>query len=121
MPFRRPGGAAPSFRHNKLMGWQHRRNGRQYYYRRVKQDGVWRTEYLGRGPKAMEAAAAAQRALAEEQARMHAEADWALLLAGPTDRSRQLRRWVRLLVEAAMLAAGYHRPSRHAWRKRYGA
>jgi hypothetical protein len=98
------------------VGWEIRR-GRRVYYRSVRQGrAVWHV-YLGSGPKAAAAAAEDDLRRAEQAARR-------------LSRERQHREWgevwrplhelaevTTVLLDATLLAAGYHRHGRGGWRR----
>jgi hypothetical protein len=97
------------------MSWATRGRGR-FFYRNRRRGGRVVTEYLGRGPEALLAAAAAdvgrkaRRAVAAERAR----------LAAADAESNALVAVVEALARAALLTAGYHRHARGTWRRRRG-
>ena len=103
--------------HN-TMSWERRRNGRLYYYRARSVGGKIIKEYLGRGPKAEQAARedAEKRAQREahqqhqQQRRREYEAMQLALAALGTE--------CQNLVRASLLNAGYHQHDRGEWRKR---
>jgi hypothetical protein len=101
------------------MGWEPRGNaGTTYFYSsRRGGDGTARKEYVGRGRRAHEAAAAvARRRVAREEDRQ-AVLDLQAVLA-PIDRlNMELDEGVRLLLEAYLLASGFHRINYGCWRK----
>lgn len=101
------------------MAWEKRRNGRLYYYRsRRNADGRVVKEYLGCGPEAVaaakeDAARKAERMALRQEEQQQRLADLTLghqILNVYTDAGA--------LLEAALLAAGFHRPGRKPWRKR---
>jgi hypothetical protein len=75
-------------------------------------------EYLGRGDRAVAAADedAARRAV--RAARRQAEQERRRLDLALGERLVGIGTEANALVEAALLAAGYHRPQRKPWRKR---
>src|SRR5690348_12778986 len=99
------------------MAWEGRHGRGRYYTRTAREGGKVRRKYIGIGPAAELAAAFDdwQRAerMAEAEARRAEQARWqeaqrALAAAAMiTD----------LLVQAALLAAGYHRHERGEWRR----
>lgn len=102
------------------MAWERRRNGRLYYYRcwRDPTTGRVRKQYVGTGPAAEAAAKAdadrrAVRAAKQQAVRDQHQSDLAL-----GERVNQVVWEAEALTEAALLAAGYHRPQRKPWRKR---
>ena len=99
------------------MAWQNR-DGGSYYYRSVRLNGRVRCWYFGRGPAAEVAAVEVvlfqlERLVARERRRAalapQQAADAAL------DRLCEM---TSVLARAALLAAGYHRHDRGAWRRR---
>ena len=114
------GEASVAQRTRPAMAWE-RRAGSLYYYRSQKTaDGRVTKEDLGRGLRAQRAAQAAaeaqlraeaeRRALTAERTRL-AEAD------GLTD---EVLNAVQVLVEAVLLAHGFHRANYGPWRRRHG-
>jgi hypothetical protein len=90
---------------------------RRYYYRSRRANGRVCRQYVGAGDAARLAAALDEqrraerqdrrRALTADRERWHTAAAPSKALAAGTD----------LLVEAVLLAAGYHRPNYGPWRK----
>src|SRR5687767_8129111 len=102
--------------HGRLaMAWV-KRGERSYFYRSVRSQGRVTKEYYGTGPAGQLAAnadalrQAERRAAAEDRRAAQDRLNAALTL------TRDLSRGCELLAAATLLAAGYHRPSRHAWR-----
>jgi hypothetical protein len=99
----------------EFMAWE-TRGGKKYFYRSIRQDGRVKKIYYGRGPVGTFAANAealrrAERAANEEAMRAERNRlDIALAL------TQELNRRCELLAAAALLAVGFHRPSRHTWR-----
>src|SRR5262249_29481944 len=103
-------GAAP-------MAWEQRGGGeRTYFYRSIRREGRVKKLYYGAGPVGHLAAEvealrrAEQRADAEACKAQKGRLDAAVTL------TRDLSAGCELLAAAPLLAAGYHRPSRHPWR-----
>jgi hypothetical protein len=98
------------------MAWEKRGN-RTYFYRSVRRNGHVKKIYYGDGPMGsiaanFDALRRAERQAEVEKLRMHKDQlETALALA------QEFYRLCDLLTSAAMLAAGFHRPSRHPWRK----
>jgi hypothetical protein len=95
------------------MGWEQRGRHRYFYVVR-RLNGRVRKEYMGRGPAAVAAAeqvAVRKADRAAEQERRESE----LVLA---DQVAAIGAEANTLLEAALLAAGFHRPQRKPWRKR---
>ena len=97
------------------MGWETRGNGR-YYYRKVRDGGRVRSEYIGAGLAAEMLAEVdefdRQRRQLEDEARraeVDAERHTAATLA-------EVDRMVQDLTAAALIAAGYH-AHRRQWRR----
>jgi hypothetical protein len=100
------------------MGWETRGNGR-YYYRKVRDGGRVRSEYIGAGVVAELLAEAddrgRQRRQLEDEARraeVDAERHTAATLA-------EVDRMVQTMTAAALIAAGYH-THRRQWRRQRG-
>lgn len=98
------------------MAWERRRNGQLYFYRssRDPTTGKVRKQYFGRGHAAEEEAARQSERIARRQAELERRQAAELI----TDQVAALGANVDGLVETALLAAGYHRPGRKAWRRR---
>src|ERR1700681_905938 len=100
------------------MGWCIR-NGRQYYYRLVKVNGRWSKQYVGPAGSAADLVAECDQACLEQrvQARQlqRQERAYRHTLEAMLDR---LNSWIRLMIHATLLMAGYHRQERSHWRKR---
>jgi hypothetical protein len=91
-----------------------------YYYRSVRSaraDGQPRRQYVGGGPVGEAAATADARRRVEREIRARAWRREQALRDAALAPLLELIRVTDLLVEAALLAAGYHRHSR-TWRKR---
>jgi hypothetical protein len=99
------------------MGWEWRRRGGRYYTRSKKVNGRVVREYVGRGPVAELATLADAERRALREARAAAWRRQKEELAALDDRVQALCDLADLVVTAALLAAGYHRPKRE-WRKR---
>jgi hypothetical protein len=98
------------------MAWEKRGENR-YFYRSIRRDGHVKKLYYGTGPAARMAADAdalnrAERMAAKEVFRAACD-----LLDAAVRLTRDLNRGCELLAVATLLAAGFHRPSRHKWRK----
>jgi len=101
------------------MPWESRATSQhRYYTKTLRCDGRVVRKYLGRGPAAQQAAEIDElrRQLREQERvdRLAQAAAWdqevAPLLA--------LNDVADALMDSALLAAGYHRPDRQAWKKR---
>jgi hypothetical protein len=103
------------------MGWERRKRcTKRYYTRSIWRDGRVVREYVGGGLVgriASEVDAGARDRRAAERAALQAELE---RLAGPEALLGSLDGGCRLLIEAAFLAAGYHKHDRGAWRLRRG-
>ncbi len=99
------------------MGWEHRARGGPYYIRRRKVEGREIRQYYGKGPAA-EKAAAEDAARREQREAARAERKMLDMLES---RMAAYCGATEVVVHAALLAAGYHRPNRGVWRKRRGS
>lgn len=105
--------------HN-AMAWERRRNGRLYFYRTRYVAGRTVKEYVGRGPKAEQAA--------KEDASKRAQREACLLSKRERRREYEsvqmtftaLAAECQSLVRASLLSAGYYQHARGKWRKRRG-
>ena len=95
------------------VAWEARGGGR-YYYKVSRDDGRVRRLYLGNGPVAELAARDAELRRAERRARARSQAR----LEAAEAASQELAELADLLARAALVAAGYHRHDRGAWRRR---
>ena len=95
------------------MAWE-ARGGSRYFYKVSRDGGRVRRLYLGTGPVAELAAQDAELRRAERQARARSQAR----LEAAEAASRELVELADLLARAALVAAGYHRHDRGAWRRR---
>src|SRR5262245_6077301 len=100
------------------MGWERRGQSGAFYFYLSRRDAAGRVvkQYLGRGPKAQEAA----RALARRAAERHAFGQARAHLAAPEAATAALHAAAGALLEAALLAAGYRRLNYGPWRKQRG-
>jgi hypothetical protein len=99
------------------MSWVVRGNCR-YYYRPKRANGRVCRQYLGAGAEARLAAALDEQRRAERQARrraLTADREHWRTAAAP---SKALAAGADLLLEAVLLAEGYHRPNYGKWRRR---
>jgi hypothetical protein len=97
------------------VAWE-QRGQKTYYYRTVHQDGKVRRLYLGTGPAGRLAADADALRRAERKAEQEALRAWQGQLDAAATLNRDLNRGCEVLAAATLLAAGFHRPCRHAWR-----
>jgi hypothetical protein len=105
------------------MGWERRGNtGTAYYYRsRRAADGRVVKEYVGRGERAIKAAEEVACRESERESDRQAVQDLSARLASLDRLTEELDRAVRLLLEAYLLASGYHRGRNYdSWRKKRG-
>ena len=93
------------------MAWE-RRGTRMYYYRSVRRDGRVTKIYYGTGVIGQLAAAAEARRRGAAKGAQACDDEVVAAVALTHD----LCRAVSLMVDASLLAAGYHRPGRHEWR-----
>ncbi len=101
------------------MAWERRgKRGRLVYYSVSKTiEGKVVKQYLGRGERAIAAAAVVA------QAKMQREADWVAVqeeqarLIGPDGLALELIAVVDLLMAATLIASGFHRRNWGKWRK----
>src|SRR4051794_10140905 len=104
------------------MGWEGRaETAKQYYYRSTRDaDGTVIKNYYGRGHRPPAAAKEAARARADRQADREAVEEELGRIADSDASTRELDAAARLLMEATLLALGYHRQQYGQWRKRRG-
>ena len=98
------------------MGWEKRSERASYYYRSERRNGKAERRYLGRaGSPPAELASHEDEARRSASRAARAERScWQEAVQAVDDFARLTRR----LVHATLLANGYHRPGRHAWRKK---
>ena len=102
------------------MAWETRQRGGRYYTRSRKIGGRVVRQYIGTGPTAELIAARDAKARVErtaESAALRAEQD---RLAPAEALLAELDALTELLAHGALVAAGYRRHHRGAWRKRRG-
>ncbi len=104
------------------MAWE-KHGRRTYYYRsiKVKVEGRVKKVYCGTGVVGLAACEADLRRREQRQAQMVAWLKERANFDAIEAHSRQLRQWCDLLVEAVLLAVGFHRPNRVRWRRWYAA
>jgi len=102
------------------MAWEKRKNGRLYYYRATREGKRVVKQYVGTGPAAEAAAQADAERRAARAARRQAEQQQREAYSAAAEQVAAFGSQVNLLMEAGLLAAGYHRHDRGAWRKRRG-
>ena len=95
------------------MPWE-QRGSQRYYYRSRKENGRVLRQYLGRGPRAIQAAAEdAERHTTRHQGRLERKA-WEAL----ESQVASLDTLITFLSHAHLLNAGWYRHHRGDWRKR---
>ena len=102
------------------MGWERRAgSGALYYYRtRRGPAGQIIKEYCGRGQRARAAADAVARSQTQRKEDHQAVREEQGRLAGPDSLMDELVGVAQLLLEATLLAQGFHRPNYGAWRRK---
>ena len=103
------------------MGWERRGTHGPFYYR-VSRDAQGRVvkEYVGRGARADAAAEAVAGREADRAADRRSVAGEVAGLAALDRLTEEMDEGVRLLLDAHLLACGYHRINFGPWRKRRG-
>ena len=99
------------------MAWETRKE-RPYYYAAARVDGRVVKTYFGRGQAARLAASFDAEARANRAAERAALAALREQLAGPDRALSELETASDQLLEAGLLAAGYHRTNYGPWRRR---
>lgn len=100
------------------MGWERRGTAGPYYYRSERRGNRILKQYCGKGQ------AAQQAAREDEQRRATRERDRREVLAEAAQAgqielvTKELDEATKVLAEASLLAAGFHRPNYGPWRKR---
>ena len=97
------------------MAWE-KYGARRYYYRCVRRDGAVKKLYYGAGATGQLAAEVDALRRAERQAEADARKARKDRLDAAMTLTRDLSGGCELLAAATLLAAGFHRPSRHPWR-----
>jgi hypothetical protein len=94
--------------------------GARYLYlsRRDPLTGAVKKVYVGRGPKAEADARDLEQRREQREAERRAVEKWRAELRPAADLMAALDEAVSLLMEAALLAEGYHRPNYCPWRRR---
>ena len=101
------------------MSWDDKGCNRNYFYLSVRVGERTKKKYFGRGVAAKMAADWIALQKAERKLRA---ATWQEAVAhwdAATAITGQLLDGVELVASATLLAAGFHRPSRHTWRRRH--
>ena len=97
------------------MAWE-RRGDQSYFYRSARVGGVPKKHYCGGGVIG-QIAAGTEALRRADAAAVKEEVDIQKSLVEEALRlTEDLCRTCTVVAEAAMLSAGYHRPSRHTWR-----
>jgi hypothetical protein len=97
------------------MAWE-KHGERRYFYKCVRRNGKVVKVYYGAGPVGRLAAEVGALRRAERQAEADARKARKDRLDAAVTLTQDLSRGCDLLAAATLLAAGYHRPSRHLWR-----
>jgi hypothetical protein len=100
------------------MAWERRGESLFFYQSRRTPDGKVIKEFVGRGDRAASAAAAVENATARRQADAQAIQEEQARLAGPDAVTEELVAVADLLMEATLLATGFHRWNYGRWRKK---
>jgi hypothetical protein len=101
------------------MGWERRGNAGYFFYRsRRDAEGRIVKEYVGRGPAATLAAAAVARSKAQTDADRQAVQHEVVRLDAMTRVTGELDAGVGLLLDATLLANGFHRWNHGPWRRK---
>lgn len=102
------------------MAWrENHRTGQRYYYRnRRNENGRVVTQYLGRGEEAQAAAQAVKARLANRRAHQLALDDLQAALRQADTAMARLCSAVTVIMEATLLALGYHRTNYGPWRRK---
>ena len=98
------------------MGWE-TRHGRKYFYRSVRDGDRVRKRYFGAGFVGRRAARTYALRRAEQRAQKEA---WQAAMAMFDTAEEQLSRLeegCKVVMDAALYSYGFHRPTRHAWRR----
>jgi hypothetical protein len=98
------------------MAWE-KRGERNYYYRAARLSGQVRKAYFGTGPVAVLAAGEDALYRAEQNAEADRRRQKRNRLDAAVAVNRKMTEACNLLATATLLVAGYHRPSRHFWRR----
>src|SRR5690349_15188529 len=97
------------------VAWE-KHGARRYFYRSVRRGGRVTKVYFGAGPAGEFAAAADALRRTENAAAAESARGARTVLNNAIALTEELCLGCGLLAACALLAAGYHRPSRHAWR-----
>ena len=102
------------------MAWERRGKSNKLVYYRVTRtaEGKILKQYLGDGERAAAAAAAVARSEARREADRQAVHDEQARLAGPDGLTDELVAMAESMMEATLLAGGFHRPNFGPWRRK---
>ena len=100
------------------MAWDKKANGQGYFYLSRRCGPKTKKVYLGHGPAARMAANRIALHRAERKAQAEAWQAAASRWADIAGFRNELLAGVQFLTAATLLAAGFHRQSRHQWRRR---
>lgn len=100
------------------MAWEKRDN-RTYYYRTIHREGKVTKQYFGNGAVGRFAANVDALRRAERQAGEEVRQRKKDRLEAAVTLTCELNEACKLLASATLLAAGFHRPLRHQWRRWY--
>jgi hypothetical protein len=97
------------------MAWE-KHGERRYFYGSIRRDSKVVKVYYGAGPVGRLAAEVSALRRAEQRVEADARKAQKDRLDAAVTLTRDLSEGCELLAAATLLAAGYHRPSRHPWR-----
>lgn len=100
------------------MAWE-ARGGQQFYYRGIREGPRTKKVYCGGGAAGRLAAEVDEYSRAERRVERNTWESEALDWDRAQGVASQLQAVCDLVIDATLLAAGFHRASRHAWRKWY--
>ena len=102
------------------MAYEARKSGSRFYYASLRDAATGRVRkvYLGRGERAAEAAAAVAGRRERREAERRAVRDARAALRALDGLTAELDAAAALLMEAVLLAWGWHRPNYGPWRRR---
>ena len=100
------------------MAWERRGKSLFFYWSRRTPGGEAVKEYVGRGERAAAAAAAVTRCKTRREADRQAVREEQARLAGPDALTDELVAMAESMMEATLLAGGFHRPNFGPWRRK---